>query len=306
MLNQNDIITFTLSKKAVSLVYHHVQEKERTVRAGGAYWTALSSEHKSKRERQITGYIGECALYVYWYGIREGLKKFDEYRTWYNLHPNKNDGGFDFLGMDVKTRRVIKEGDFQNWNKSPINQNLLNFEIIIRPRSTHLEDHRFMLIVVEYDNKILNGEEDVAVVHMIGWGYQKDANYFPKGQRQIRGEHYAMAGHALHNMDTLLNEELFNETTTSFYERMQSQHESDTTAIKRSAKSKKSARKSADSSLGAVKTIGENGGDENDKYLFTPSESTGEFVETTLHQPTICIDGYSEPEYRDTGIAVGD
>lgn len=276
MLEQNDIVTITLSKAAVNLVFHHVKEKERTVRAGGAYWTALSSEHKSKRERQITGYLGECALYVYWHGIKEGLKRFDEYRTWYNQHPNKNDGGADFLGMDVKTRRVIKDGEFQNWNKAPINQDLLNFEIIVRPRSTHLEDHRYMLIIVEYDNAILEGNEGNAVVYLIGWAYQKDTTHFPKGQRQIRGEHYAIAGNKLQNMDTLLDESLFNDNTLSFYERMQQQeNELIATGKTKSKRSRKSDPKPEE------------------------FENTGEVSEANVFESIVRDGGFTESDFRE-------
>lgn len=191
-IQSNDVAHLTLSNPIVNIVLDQVRKKQKTVGNGGAHWTAPSTEHKSKIERQVTGYLAEMGFHVYWYGAFQGPKRFYRYREEYNKNPTRHDGGDDFMGMDIKGRRIIRSGPNANWYKYPIKQNIMNFELIIRPQHAYSPDHMYALILVEYDDCLLHGRPKRSTVRIMGYGSLSDAKHYPNGQFGIRGNHYVL------------------------------------------------------------------------------------------------------------------
>jgi len=214
-----DIVDVTLSKTSIELVLYHVQKKQETVGAGGAWFTAQSTQHKGKLERQITGYVGEMAIYQYWYGYHTGLEKFHQYREWYNEHPSFNDQGRDFLNFDIKTRRLIRFGKRANFHKSPINKNILNYELIIRPEFKPTEEHVYVLAVTEYSDNLLHNLAEPVVVSLLGYGGIQDGIWYPDGQTTIKGAHWAIPTTKMKPVENLINQNRFNHQAVNIAEK---------------------------------------------------------------------------------------
>lgn len=200
-VSREQVAHVDLTPPIVANVYYHSRMKEYTVGNGGAYWTAESTYHKTKFERQVTGYLGEAAMFIYLYGHYRGAKMFDDYRHNYNQNPRQHDNGNDVLNMDVKTRRVIKSGDSANWHKYPIKCDILNFECLIRPQHVYGPDHRYALVIVEYDDALLSGRVQNVQCDIIGWGKLRDATHHPSGNAGIRGNHYALTSRQMTPME---------------------------------------------------------------------------------------------------------
>ena len=210
MIKHEDIVTFDIYQTELSLILYQALMKEMTVGNGGAHYSFKSTEHKSKHERQVTGYMGECAMFLHYYGT-QGMTLFNEYRMHYNRDPHKPDDGHDFKGVDIKTRRLIRTGSNANFHRFPINNNILNFECIVRPVNAYSPDHRYLMIIVEYEDSLLQGVLNKATINLVGWGYLRDAIYYPDGQTGIKKAHYALQTNKMYPIKQLIEEFKSNE-----------------------------------------------------------------------------------------------